>query len=177
MKAPQGRNSREGTMENARAQKKQTGQTSSGARALWDPFGFMQMFGWGRASGDAPLFNVEETDDTYVCKVNVKLTLPGQADVAHAKAELENGELTLVVPKAMTAMPEPAAAVPEPAPAMPEASAATPESTNATPEASAATPEPASPPRRTRRAKGTGKAGASAGGGARRGTRTRGRRG
>ena len=165
-------------MENAGAQKKQTGGSSSSGRALWDPFGFMQMFGWGRSSsGDAPLFNVEETDDTYVCKVNVKLTLPGQADVAHAKAELENGELTLVVPKVVAAMPEPAAPTPEPAAAMPEASAPTPESTNGTPEASAATPEPASPPRRTRRAKGSGKAGGSAGRTPRRGARTPARRG
>ena len=151
-------------MENAGAQKKQTGETSSVARALWDPFGFMQMFGWGRASGDAPLFNVEETDDTYVCKVNVKLTLPGQADVAHAKAELANGELTLVVPKAVAAMRAPAGPQPE--------------QTAATPEQAAATPEPASPPpRRTRRAKGSGKARGSAGGAPRRGTRTRARRG
>ena len=87
-------------MENAGVQKKQSGGSPSVARALWDPFGFMQeMFGWGR-SGDAPLFEVKETDDTFVCKVKVNLTLPDQADVAHAKAELENGELTLVVPKA-----------------------------------------------------------------------------
>ena len=94
-------------MENAGVQNKQTAGTPSGAFGLWDPFWFMrQMFGWGR-SANAPSFDVKETDDTYVCKVNVKLTLPEQADVAHAKAELDNGELTLVVPKALAATPEP----------------------------------------------------------------------
>ena len=94
-------------MENAGVQKKQTAESPSVTRALWDPFGFMQeMFGWGRSGGE-PLFEVKETDDTYVCKVKVNLTLPDQADVAHAKAELENGELTLVVPKAAAAAPEP----------------------------------------------------------------------
>ena len=91
-------------MENAGVQKKQSGGSPSVVRALWDPFGFMQeMFGWG-GSGDGPLFEVKETDDTFICKVKVNLTLPDQADVAHAKAELENGELTLVVPKAAAAM-------------------------------------------------------------------------
>src|SRR3954465_12969004 len=94
-------------MENAGVQKKQTGETPNVLRALWDPFGFMQeMFGWGRTA-DGPLFEVRETDDTYVCKVKVQLTLPDQADVAHAKAELDRGELTLVVPKAAVAKPEP----------------------------------------------------------------------
>jgi HSP20 family molecular chaperone IbpA len=96
-------------MENAGVQKKQTGETASVFSTVWDPFWFMrQVFGWGR-SGDAPSFDVKETDDTYVCKVNVKLTLPDHADVAHAKAELDNGELTLVVPKVVAATPEPVA--------------------------------------------------------------------
>jgi HSP20 family molecular chaperone IbpA len=92
-------------MENVAVQKKQTGETPSVARALWDPFWFMhEMFGWGR-SGDAPLFDLKETGDAYVYKV--KLTVPGQADVARVKAEFNNGELTLVVPKASASTPEP----------------------------------------------------------------------
>jgi HSP20 family molecular chaperone IbpA len=88
-------------MENTGVQKKQT------VGSLWDPFWLMrEMFGWGR-SVDGPSFDVKETDDTYVCKVKVKLTLPEQADVAHAKAKLDNGELTLVVPKAAAATPKP----------------------------------------------------------------------
>ena len=94
-------------MENAGAQRKPAGETASVVRAMWDPFWFMhEMLGWGR-SGDAPSFEVKETDDAYVCKARVKLTLPAQADVARAKAMLDNGELTLVVPKAATAAPEP----------------------------------------------------------------------
>ena len=94
-------------MENAGVQKKQTGPAASVFSSVWDPFWFMrEVFGWARSS-DAPSFEVEETDDTYVCKVKVRLTLPDHADVAHAKAELDNGELTLVVPKAVAAAPEP----------------------------------------------------------------------
>jgi len=94
-------------MEKAGGQKQQTAGTSSIVRAMWDPFWFMrEMFGWGR-SADAPSFDVQETDDAYVCKVNVKLTLPDQADPAHVKAELHDGELTLVVPKAAAVKPEP----------------------------------------------------------------------
>jgi hypothetical protein len=153
-------------MENAGVQKKQTAQSPSVARALWDPFGFMQdMFGWGR-SGAGPLFEVKETEDTYVCKVKVNLTLPDQADVAHAKAELENGQLTLVVPKAAAmleaASPPTAAAGQEPEPP---------------PQTTAATPEPAPPPRRARRAKGAAKGSGSAGRTPRRGARTPARRG
>ena len=117
-------------MDNAMAQKKQAGGTPSVA-ALWDPFGFMhEMFGWGRSVDEpvfaakqadrpalpakepvgAPSLNVTETDGAYVCKF--KLTLPDQADVPHAKAELDNGELTLVVPKAAAATPEPASRPP-----------------------------------------------------------------
>jgi len=59
----------------------------------------------------APSLDVKETDGAYVCKF--KLTLPDQADVAHAKAELDNGELTLVVPKAAAATPEPASPPPK----------------------------------------------------------------
>lgn len=93
-------------MKDVGVQKKQTGETPSVARALWDPFWFIhEMFGWGR-SGGAPSFDVKETDDAYVYNVKVKLTLPDQADVAHMKAELDNGELTLVVPKAAAATPE-----------------------------------------------------------------------
>lgn len=92
-------------MDNAGVQKKQTGDTASVFSTVWDPFWFVrQVLGWGR-SGDAPSFDVTETDDTFVCKV--KLALPDRADVANAKAKLDNGELTLVVPKAAAAAPEP----------------------------------------------------------------------
>ncbi len=109
-------------MENVAVQKKQTGGTPSLALAVWDPFWFMhELFGFGR-SVDAPSFkaketdrapslDVKETDGAYVCKF--KLTLPVQADVAHAKAELVDGELTLVVPKAAAAPPEPASPSPK----------------------------------------------------------------
>jgi hypothetical protein len=89
-------------MENSAGEKKRTAGTSNVGWALWDPFWFMrEMFGWGRFAG-APSFDVKETDDSYNCKVNVKLMLPPQADV---KAELDGGELTLVVPKAAAIMP------------------------------------------------------------------------
>jgi hypothetical protein len=123
-------------MENAGVEKNPTGETASVFGTVWDPFWFMrQLLRWGRVSDEAS-FDVKETDETYVCKVKVKLTLPDQADVAHAKAKLDNGELTLVVPKALDA-----------------------------------TPESVSPPRRTRRAKGSGSG--SAGRTGRRGARTR----
>jgi hypothetical protein len=74
---------------------------------MWDPFWFMRaMLSWGRPA-DAPSFDVKETDDTYVCRVNAKLMLPQQADAAHVKAELKDGELTLVVPKAAATEREP----------------------------------------------------------------------
>jgi len=93
-------------MENAGDDKKRTAGTSSVASAMWDPFWFMRdMFGWGRSAG-APSFDIKETDESYVCKVNVKLALPPQADAAHVKAELDDGVLTLVVPKAAAAMPK-----------------------------------------------------------------------
>jgi len=150
-------------MENAGVQQKQTGETASVVRALWDPFGFMQqMFGWGRSS-DAPLFEVKETEETYVCKVKVNLTLPELADVAHAKAELDNGELTLVVPKGLPPEAEPRRT----------AAAARPESP---PQTSAAAPEPESPPKRGRRAKAGGNGSGSAGRTPRRGSRTPARR-
>ena len=95
-------------MEKAGVGTEQAGRTSSIAGAMWDPFWLMrEVFGWGR-SADKPLFDVKETADGYVCKVNVKLTLPDQADAAHMKAQLQNGELTLVVPKAATLLPAPA---------------------------------------------------------------------
>lgn len=95
-------------MDNAGVQKKQTGDTASVFSTVWDPFWFMRaVMGWGRVR-DAPSFDVEETDDTFVCKVKVSLPLPDHADVAHAKAKLDNGELTLVVPKAVASAPEPA---------------------------------------------------------------------
>ena len=160
-------------MENVAVQKKQAGETASAFNAMWDPFWFMrEVFGWARSSHapsfdlkerDVPSFDVKEADDTYVCKVKVKLTLPEHADVAHAKAELDNGELTLVVPKA-AATPEFVA---------PKAAVAKPELT--VPKAAAAKPEPVSPPRRTRRAKGNGSG--SAGRKPRRGRRTPARRG
>ena len=94
-------------MENARVDKNRTVGTSSVAWGMWDPFWFMRdLFGWGRAAA-GPSFDVRETDDTYVCKVNVKLRLPEQADAAHLKAELDDGELTLVVPKLAAVTPEP----------------------------------------------------------------------
>jgi hypothetical protein len=161
-------------MENAGVQKKQTGQSPSVARALWDPFGFMQeMFGWGR-SVDGPLFEVKETDDTYVCTVKVNLTLPDQADVTHAKAELENGQLTLVVPKAAAMLATQSPAQSEPSP---ESSPQTEPSPESAPQSSSAAPEPEPSPRRTRRAKGTSKGSESAGRTPRRGTRTPARRG
>jgi hypothetical protein len=90
-------------MENAGVQKEQTAGTSSIAGPVWDPFWFMRaMLGWGRPA-DAASFDVEETDDSYVCTVNAKLTLPDEADAAHVKAELKNGELRLLVPKATKA--------------------------------------------------------------------------
>ena len=142
-------------MENAEVQKKPAGQSPSVVSALWDPFGFMQaMFSWGRPP-DGPLFEVEETDSTYVCKVKVPLTLPDQADVAHAQAKLDSGELTLVVPKAAVATPEP----------------------TPPPQSTAVQPEPESPPRTTRRAKGRGKGNGSARRTPGRGARTRARRG
>jgi len=93
-------------MGNVTVQKKQTGGANpSVTHAAWDPFWFMhEMLGWGRSAG-APSF--EETKDAYVYKVN--LTLPAEADVGGVKAELDNGELTLVVPKAAAATPEPVA--------------------------------------------------------------------
>ena len=97
-------------MENVAVEKKQTAETPSVARALWDPFWFMrEMFGWGRP-GDAPWFDLKETGDSYVYKV--KLTVPGQADVTRVKAEFNNGELTLVVPKASASTPEPVSSPP-----------------------------------------------------------------
>jgi hypothetical protein len=160
-------------MENVAVQK-QAGETASAFKAMWDPLWFMrEVFGWGRSSHapsfdvretNVPSFDVKEADDTYVCKVKVKLTLPEHADVAHAKAELDNGELTLVVPKAAAAKPELVA---------PKAAAAKPELV--VPKAAAAKPEPVSPPRRTRRA--TGNRSGSAGRKPRRGRRTPARRG
>src|SRR3954452_9724372 len=94
-------------MENAGVQKQQTAGTSSTARPMWAPFWFMRaMLSWRRPA-DAPSFDVKETDDTYVCRVNAKLMLPQQADAAHVKAELKDGELTLVVPKAAAPEQEP----------------------------------------------------------------------
>jgi len=181
------------TMENAGVQKKQTGESPSVVRALWDPFGFMQqMFGWGR-SGDQPLFEVKETDDTFVCKVRVNLTLPDQADVAHAKAELENGELTLVVPKAAAETlnaesPQATSSGQEPeSPPQATSSGQEPESPpqatssgqepESPPQTASATPDQASAPRRARRRKGAGNGSSSAARGPRRGGRTQARRG
>ena len=73
--------------------------------AVWDPFWFMrEMFRWG-SSSIAPAFDVAETKDAYVYKA--KLTLPGQVDAGHLKAELDNGQLTLVVPKVASLAPAP----------------------------------------------------------------------
>lgn len=91
-------------MEKALLQKKPTAEVSRVAGVLWDPFWLMdEMFGWTH-----PVFDVKETDDAYLYKLRVKLTLPGQVDVAHVKAEIDNGQLTLVVPKeaAATSAPE-----------------------------------------------------------------------
>ncbi len=117
-------------MEHVEVQKKQTGGTPSVVHALWDPFWFIrEMFGLV-LSIDAPAVDakettgvpsLKETDSAYVCKF--KLTLPDQADVARVKAELDNGELTIIVPKAAegaAAAAAPAAAAPvEPAPPPP----------------------------------------------------------
>jgi hypothetical protein len=71
--------------------------------AFWDPFWFMrEMFRWGSSSA-ATAFDVAETKDAYVYKA--KLALPAQVDAGHLKAELDNGQLTLVVPKALTVAP------------------------------------------------------------------------
>jgi hypothetical protein len=79
--------------------------------AVWDPFWFMrEVWRWGTSDRPAPVFAVEERDDAFVYKA--KLALPEQADAEHVKAELGNGELTLVVPKAAAATPAP---VPSPA--------------------------------------------------------------
>jgi hypothetical protein len=92
-------------MANVAVHTKQTGETPNVARAVWDPFWFMrELFQWNR-SADAPAFDVQETEDAYVYKV--KLALPDEADVDRAKAELDNGQLTLVVPKAAAATPRP----------------------------------------------------------------------
>jgi hypothetical protein len=116
-------------MEHVAVQKKQTGGTPSVVHALWDPFWLMrEMFGWA-LSVDAPAVDaketdapaveakettgapsLKETDGAYVCKF--KLTLPDQADVARVTAELDNGELTIIVPKAAAATPEPASPPP-----------------------------------------------------------------
>jgi hypothetical protein len=78
--------------------------------AVWDPFWFMrEMFRWG-SSSQAPAFNLEETKDAYVYKA--KLALPDRAVAAGVKAEVDNGEVTLVVPKAADAKPQQPAAPP-----------------------------------------------------------------
>jgi hypothetical protein len=166
-------------MENAAVQKKQSEGSPSVVRALWDPFGFMQeMFGWGR-SGEGPLFEVKETDDNFVCKVKVNLTLPDQADVAHAKAELENGELTLVVPKAaattLNAGSAPQTTASGQETQSPSQTTTSGQETQSPSQTTASGEEAASPPRRARRAKGTGSG--SAGRGPRRGARARAGRG
>jgi len=108
-------------MEPVEVQKKHSGGTPGFAQTLWDPFWFMrEMFGWGRAveapsldakkTDSAPSFDVRETDGAYVCKF--KLALPDHADVAHMEARLDNGELTVVVPKAAAAATEPASPPP-----------------------------------------------------------------
>jgi hypothetical protein len=109
-------------MEKAGVRKDRGAGASSIAAAMWDPFWLMrQMFGWGR-SAETPSFEVKETNEGYVCKVNVKLALPDQADAAHVKAELEDGQLTLLVPKAAASTPEPA---PAPEPVLSRADAST----------------------------------------------------
>ncbi len=104
-------------------QKKPTGGTPSVAHALWDPFWFMrEMLGWSHSvdapSFDAaketegvPSFDVKETDGAYVCKI--KLALPDQADVARVTAKLDNGELTVVVPKRAATTSQPASPPPK----------------------------------------------------------------
>jgi Hsp20/alpha crystallin family protein len=97
----------EKAMDNAGVQNKQSTGTSSVTSAMWDPFWFMrEMLGWGGPAG-APSFEIKETKDAYVCKLDAKLSLPEQADAAHVKAELHDGELTLVVPKAAAAARQP----------------------------------------------------------------------
>ena len=73
--------------------------------AVWDPFWFMrEMFRWASASAAAS-FGVAAKEDSYVYKA--KLTLPDRVDAEHVKAALDNGELTLVVPKAAAITPAP----------------------------------------------------------------------
>ena len=73
--------------------------------AVWDPFWFMrEMFRWASASAAAS-FDVAEKEDAYVYKA--KLTLPAQVDADHVKAALDNGELTLVLPKVAAVTPAP----------------------------------------------------------------------
>ena len=108
-------------MEPVAVEEKQSGGTPGIAQALWDPFWFVRaMLGWGRfaeapssgakAPAGAPSLAVKETDGAYVC--TVKLALPDQADAARVKAKLDNGELTVVVPKSAAATPEPASSRP-----------------------------------------------------------------
>jgi len=109
-------------MEPEAVRKKQSGGIPDVAQTLRDPFWFMrQMFGWGRSveapslepkkTEGAPSFDVKETDGAYVCKL--KLTLPDMADVAHLKARLYQGELTIVVPKAAVGEDVPASPPPK----------------------------------------------------------------
>ena len=115
--------------------------------AVWDPFWFMrEMFRWASASAAAS-FGVAEKEDSYVYKA--KLTLPDRVDAEHVKAALDNGELTLVVPKAAATTPAPEAQLTlpaqvdgEPTPVVPEA---------------AVTPAPVHAPAKKRRTTGSGR--------------------
>jgi len=83
------------------------GEQGSGRVAVWDPFWFIrEMFRWGSASA-AAIFDVAATQNSYVYKA--KLTLPDRVDAEHVTAALDNGELTLVVPKAAAVTPVPEA--------------------------------------------------------------------
>ena len=102
-------------MEPITVQKKQTSGTPDITHAVWDPFWFMRaMFGWVRpidvpssdakVTDDAPPVDVKETDGAYVC--TFKLALPDQADGGRVTAKLDQGELTVVVPKAAAVAPD-----------------------------------------------------------------------
>ena len=124
--------------------------------AVWDPFWFMrEMFRWGSASVAAS-FGVAEKEDAYVYKA--KLTLPEQVDAEHAKAALDNGELTLVLPKAAAVAPAPDAKLRLPEPVDAEQVKAALDNGEPTPVApkAAVTPAPVPAPAKKRRTTGSG---------------------
>ena len=143
--------------------------------AVWDPFWFMrEMFRWGSATAAAS-FAVAEKADSYVYKA--KLTLPDRVDAEHVKAALDNGELTLVVPKAAAITPAPEAQLTLPDQVDADQVKAALDNGEATPVVpkAAVTPAPVPAPGRTRRTTGSGRG--SAARTPRRGARSPSRRG